>query len=607
MKRIILLATLLLTSSLQAQQRDRLAELNPACRNEAVTHTSVAPDGSLWMVSQCGEIFRADNIHSPWRTLEKGSLGSLGKNYNNIIAFDYNTAVILGNIWADGFKDIKRTSTGGLMWDKIEYSSIKGDEWFHPAWRSIEGRMWIGSQDGMLAFSADSGRTFITLRDTAFDHKTGIAAIYMCSADSGWIICDDGNLYSTNDNWHTYHRHSTPGDKGVSLVRPWKNYLIARQDGKSYYTTADGASGWKCTPLTLRYFEVDTSNGTMWALDDSKQVVLMEDIDHWKHFDVNALHIIGIHDGRLYCRTEEGVMRIGANGKVDVCPLLTDERLLDEPEYTLAHGNLLWGYDEKSVYILDAKGWYRVARPLNIAGITPEREDRVIIMTDPGEMQRENAGKTFSVDTAGHVAPYTYLQPLAAFVKPGLQSLEITTYKTMGYNLYKETIGYRRRGGFLMETSRNAGEESRDLHFIEGTSFNDDTVRRQLAIAPVEQALLTLGECYHLYPTPQDFGMDNTSLDLHNVYYYRNVSSSNKYGYTITLVNQADDTLTAWDTPPPTATWVAAHTTPGFCRWSSNGARPNSSPTNPPCGKPCARRCPTACYTETISTTAPCM
>lgn len=62
---LLALALLLLATAARGQQRDRLAELEVLCRNEAVTYTSVAPDGTLWMATNCGEIFRADNIHSP--------------------------------------------------------------------------------------------------------------------------------------------------------------------------------------------------------------------------------------------------------------------------------------------------------------------------------------------------------------------------------------------------------------------------------------------------------------------------------------------------------------------------------------------------------------
>ncbi len=108
-KALLVLITFLLTVSVQAQQRDRLGELDVVCRNEIVTHTSVAPDGTLWMATECGEIYRADDIHSPWRILKEGSLGGdQGETFENIVAFDRNTAVIVGNMWPSYFK---RTTT----------------------------------------------------------------------------------------------------------------------------------------------------------------------------------------------------------------------------------------------------------------------------------------------------------------------------------------------------------------------------------------------------------------------------------------------------------------------------------------------------------------
>lgn len=533
MKKTIPLIIIILTAliPLQAQQRDRRAELNMECRNWAVTHTSVAPDGSLWMVTECSEIFHANNIHSSWHIIKEGQLGSSGEEYENVTAFDRNTVVLSGLIW-DG--DIKRTSTGGRLWDQFNApKSPKGFNWFHPAWRGEEGRMWIGSQDGMLAFSADSGRTFTALRDTAFDRKTGIDEIYMCSAQSGFIGCHDNSLYATTDNWRTYHRLPTPFDQKVitkndivGRVRQWKNYLIIEQGGESFYSPVKKIC-WKRTPVTLRYFEVDPATGRLWGIDDSHQVVMTEDLQRWKPMGVNALFTIGIHDGHLYCRIEEGVMRVGANGVVDTCPFLTTERTIEEPKTTVSHGSRLWGHDGKSIYILDSEGWYRVARVPDIWGMTPDpsREDRVIIMND----RKEN----YSIDTAGRVESYTYSQPLATFVSSGLQSLNIQTYENVGYHYFQEEIGYRRMGDSLLE--------------MHNTVKNDSTFGRRLPVTLVEQALLTLGERYSRYPTPQDFGLKDTTLDLHTVFETEtSVRSSNKHGYTITLVNQTGDTLKAY-------------------------------------------------------------
>jgi len=543
-KTALILVSFLLVVAMQAQQRDRLAELNVVCRNAFVTHTSVASDGTLWMATHCGEIYRADDIHSPWCTLKEGTLGGdRGETVENIATFDRNTAVIVGNMWGKYFK---RTTTGGQSWDKIEYSSKRGIEWFHPVCRGQGGNLWTGSQNGYLAFSSDSGRTFNILRNTtAFDDKTDIRDIYMLSSDSGWIAVRDNSLYSTSDNWRTCHRLLTPNHKGVSRVRPWKGYLLVTQGSKSYYTPVGGDDRWQRTPLTLSDFEVDTATGMLWAIDHNGEIVLMEDLDRWKPTGVRALFIIGMHDGRLYARVNEGVIRVGADGVVDKCPFLTAERSLDNPEKSFIHGNLRWGYDEKSVYLHDRKGWYRVARPLDISGVTPDpdREDRVIVMTYSGE--------NFSIDTAGRMESYIYPQPLSAFVKSGLKSLEIMTFSTLGHGVHKETIGFQRKGDLLVENARTKTDESYDPHLSNGPKIITSPVAaddgtRQLSAASLEEALRSLGERYSVFPSPQDFGLDDTLLDMRKVYAQRSIHSSNQYGYTITLINRTGDTLTAW-------------------------------------------------------------
>ena len=534
---ILLLLTLLLPTTADAQQRDRLAELNVACLNEFLTYTSVAPDGSLWMATMCGEIFRADDIHSPWITLKKESHGrdEIDETFENIVAFDRNTAIIVGNMWGDYFK---RTTNRGKTWSKVKYDS-KRWEWFHPVWRGQNGEMWTGSQKGYLTFSNDYGRTFHTLQNDAFDDQTDIREIYMLSSDSGWIAAGADKLYSTSNNWHTVHRWSTPNHKGVSRVRPWKNYLLVTQSQKSYYTMLDGNGQWQRTPLALSDFEVDTLTGKLWAIDDDGEILLMEDIDQWKPMGKTAMFIIGIHDGFLYCRVDGGVMRVNADGVVDHCPLLTAESHLKKPKNILSHGNYRWGYDENSVYLHDAKRWYRVARPLNIASMTPDpdRKDRVIILNQWGE--------NLSIDIDGRTEPYIYSQPLAAFVKPGLKSMEITTYSTLGWNIHQETISFLRSGDSLIENARTETRASYDPRIGTNTSpiaANDGT--RHLLTASLEKALLALGECYSVFPTPQDFGLDDTLLDLNEVYAEREEYSTNKYGYAITFINQANETLT---------------------------------------------------------------
>jgi hypothetical protein len=221
-----------------------------------------------------------------------------------------------------------------------------------------------------------------------------------------------------------------------------------------------------------------------------------------------------------------------------------------EPEQTLMHGGRLWGYDEKSVYIKDKEGWYRVARPIDIAGLTPDpdRKDRVIVVKLEDEFGMRE-GETLSIDLAGHMDPYTYRHPLAAFVKPELESMEITTYKIVGTHVWSETIGYIRSGKLLAQNSHTKAHKNYDPHLSNGpmveTETMTDSVMLQLSVKDVEKALLQLDKRYNDYPSSQDFGLEDTALELHKVYAKRNASSSNRYGYTITLVNGAGDTLMA--------------------------------------------------------------
>ena len=116
---------------------------------------------------------------------------------------------------------------------------------------------------------------------------------------------------------------------------------------------------------------------------------------------------------------------------------------------------------------------------------------------------------------------------------PGLQSMTITTYKNIGHNVFQEEIAYQRNGDSLLETYN--------------TVKNASTSVLRLPVATVEQALLALGKRYNRYPTPLDFGLEDSTLDLHDVFGVEtNWRSSNKHGYIITLVNQAGDTLNAF-------------------------------------------------------------
>ena len=566
MKKTILIIALLLATVAQAQQRDRRVDLTIECGSSA----SVAPDGSIWICTKCGEVYKADSIGASWRTLMKKKDVWSDIHLECVVPFDRNTAVTMGFM-----KYLLRTSTGDTVWERIPYKSLKGQEWFHPGWRGAGGRMWAGSQDGLLLFSADSGRTFTALRDTAFERKQGIDDIYMLSADSGWIAGHGNRIYSTTDNWRTVRRWATPLDQKlytvtnpfnqywVNRVRTWnatdrertnmrtwnatdrertntfrKNHLLVHEAHWSFITPMGEKLHWQRTPFNLQPdFEVDTATGCLWARDSVGHMVVFFSPQRWKTFDLQAEQIAGIHQGRAYCLTEWGIVAIDTAGRMDTCGFYTEEKTLGEmfdekmaeygkyaDEYlpTFSHGGRLWRTDGTSIYLQDALGWYRVAKPRGVQKMhpDPDREDRVVIL--------RGDGMNYSVDTAGRHGPYTYRQPLARFLESGLQSVKIQTYVGGCFHFDEHSIIYTRNGDLLRET--------------ENTVDSNRWIQRHFPADTLERALRRLGEVYSLFPTPSDFGLQEGDVDLHKALAHKGGCTSYS-GYRITFVNRQGDTL----------------------------------------------------------------
>ena len=289
MKKTVVFLTLLLTL-LQigwAQQRDRLGELNVVCRNWIVTHTSVAPDGSLWMATECGEIYRADDIHSPWHILKEGKLlGDQGETFENIVAFDRNTAVIVGYMWGDYFK---RTTTGGRLWNTVDYVSKRGYEWFHPVWRGQGGTMWTASQDGYLAFSADSGRTFTPLLENAYFDET-IDDIYI----RGDYSIDGGETFIPY-----YSYLEIPVTKGLNF----ENVTTTMTAGTPYIVKWDKANDYDTADPDIRDLKSPTFNSvTITATPDNTV------------FDGGSF--VGVYAPHSWTTENKSILLLGANNQL---------------------------------------------------------------------------------------------------------------------------------------------------------------------------------------------------------------------------------------------------------------------------------------------------
>ena len=558
LKSLILTAIglLLLTGNLKGQTakqtafvRDRRADVEISC----LQYACVSSIGRLWIVSRCGEVYTADSIGASWHNARiKEDIWDNPK-FERVAAFGNNIAVAAGYLSSESkhANAVFRTDKD-RQWDTVVFG--KGSHWIYGFFFTDEGRLWMGSGNGLLTYSADSGRTFTVLRDSAFDVKMGIDDIYMVTADSGWIAGHGNAIYSTNDNWRSFHRWPTPHNQGlytvtdphsqywVTLIRSWKGWLIASQADMSFYAPLDSEFRWQHTPLPLTDYEVDTLSDCLWAVTQNDQLVLTHDMEHWQvvkeAVSSRYVSICGVVDGHVYLLFEGGVVRVAPDGQSDTCGYFTEDMTLEQafdeqnrndnykpPVHPMFHQGRQWLWCDESIYLKDTLGWYRVAKPGMMQEMLPDpdRDDRVIILL--------NDGNNYSVDTAGHQAPYTYRHPLENFVKSGLEYVEIETYYGGCFHFDKNVIAYTREGN-LLEESKNTIDSNR-------------YVTRLFSADSLERALLHLGEQYSIFPSPADFGLEDDDVDLKQVFVHEGTCTSYS-GFQVIFVNRDGDTLLAF-------------------------------------------------------------
>ena len=538
MKKTILIIALLLATVAQGQQRDRRVDLTISCGYRIDLSTT----GRLWIGTRCGDIFTADSIGATWRTAIKDEdpMHIGGATLERIAAFGDDIAVAAG--YMHGGDYVLRTTTGGAVWDTVQVDTNL--VWVHGFCYHADGRMWMAAASGRkykcMTYSADRGQSFTTLKPPFADPNDGeggIQGLYMVTADSGFAGTYGGSIYSTTDNWRTAHRWANPIEQGlmekdiysdtwVNRIRPWRGWLIATLSQSAFCTPMGSSPKWQTLPWAT--YEVDTVSGNLWAISDSGQLLYLTDMNHHRLvLDRVDGSIIGTLGGSIYLRTLKGVVRVSPDGRTDTCGFYTEEKTLDEvfdEKYlpTFSHGGRLWRTDGTSIYLQDALGWYRVAKPLGIREMhaDPDREDRVVIL--------RGDGMNYSVDTAGRIEPYTYRQPLARFLESGLQSVEIQTYVGGCFHFDEHRIIYTRNGDRLHET--------------ENTVENKRHTKRTYPVEVLESSLRRLGEVYDRFPSATDFGLQEGEVDLHKA--FARVGGCTSYsGYRITFVNRQGDTL----------------------------------------------------------------
>lgn len=551
MKKLIILfvALILSTAMLKAQSRDRRVDLDI----KSVYKIDVSATGQLWVYDRTGHIWKADSIGATWRTMlgKDDETYHVGPTIERMAFFGSDTAIAAGYMHDN---TVLRTITGGEVWDTVEVD--RNHTWVHGFCFHPDGKLWMTSSSGRelmtMAYSSDRGMTFTSLKPSFPDPvkgEDGIEELFMMSADSGFAGTYGNRIYSTSDNWRTAHRIGTPQDQGlvhgerngwVTRLRVWHGWLIATQARTTAYTSLSGEPKWKSLPICS--YETDLVSDRLWAITDSGQLVLMQDMEHWTVLrDVSRGECVcGVQGGCVYISSKAGVVRIAPDGKADTCGFFTEETTIqdhidqlkaEDEQYgmnistiSFSHGGRRWLSDRSSIYLNDLLGLYRVAKPENIVRMfpDPDRDDRVIVLL------RDQ--KNYTVDTSGRISPYTYSNPFGRFLENGLQGLAIETYTRGCFHYRSNRIVYSRRGVELAET---------DCNFKKSTRKKNHYEARQ-----IEEALKHLGEDYSQMPTPADFGLGEEAVDLEKVFNPGGWCTTSS-GYIVTFVNGDGDTLTA--------------------------------------------------------------
>ena len=388
-------------------------------------------------------------------------------------AFGNGTAVATGFLQPEGF--VLRTTDGGLHWDTLNVD--ENLVWVRSVSYHADGRMWMASAEGRafksLSYSTDCGRTFTALKPSFVkpnDGEDGIKDLYMVSADSGLAGTYGNGLYFTADNWRTVKRLSTPLDQGLlqkndyqdtwmNRVRLWRHWIIVTESSTVACTPFGSTLNREPMPLPVRDYEVDTVSGCLWVITANSQLVLMEDMEHWRVVRDTlgpGSFICGVLGGNLYLDTPDGVVRVRPDGQADTCGFFTEEKTLEQAfdevlqsEYakyednllpSFLHGGRVWRMDGRSVYLQDDTGWYRVAKPLGIREMHPDpysNDGVVVLLSDE---------RNYRIDAKGHITPYIYRQPFRAFLDDGLESVEINTYYSGCFHHQEDVIRYTRQG-----------------------------------------------------------------------------------------------------------------------------------------------------------------
>jgi photosystem II stability/assembly factor-like uncharacterized protein len=238
-----------------------------------VNHISVAPSGTIWIVTQTGYSYYTDDVLADWRkggldlTNEDDFLSS--QNIDRVSFFDDEMAIASGYI--SGEKDsvqdtIFRTEDGGRNWTPVRFPS---DEWIYDVFVTKDGKAWMGGSSGSFLYSEDFGASWV-LRSSPFKKKDlRTHTIFMKDSEFGILGSLHNTIKITPNNGESWHRVPTPVDQGVletdedernpriESLAIFKDTMIVEQGNRVFHSRMKPVEWTEFTEPPLIAFAVD--------------------------------------------------------------------------------------------------------------------------------------------------------------------------------------------------------------------------------------------------------------------------------------------------------------------------------------------------------------
>ncbi len=483
MKNCIYILTLLLTTTVLGQTKDRRAELDISGR---INQISVSPDEKIWLVTAIGNIYYTNNIDSNWHYAKPifkstDKLDIENPHLDRISYFNKDTAIMTGYISAST-KEYKKngyflTKDAGNTWKLLDFG---GDSWIYNVIVDKQGNAWMGGSSGEIFFSKDFGQHWEKL-NSPYNSFSRMHCIFMLNSTTGISGALQNEIYTTSDNWKSNKKIKTPYDQKkynipngytdnrIEKILIWNNYIVVNQNGHIYYSELNKIY-WKPFPIKIFDFELDNDSKTLFAISDSLKIVSLTSPTEFhlvtdKQLPSYPIDIKVVNGSLFVISSGYEVYKVDKNGLTRSIPY-TEDKKIEEPEILKQGTKLVWGTNGNQIYLADdnKRDWYR-EKALDFY-IKDFRllNDSIAILWDGFK-------NNYIYSLSDHKPKLYYPEtPLKTFLTSPIKSFVINSGSQGCFHSYDDEVRYESVNDSILETTKTYSNKDQE---IKSSNFNN--------------------------------------------------------------------------------------------------------------------------------------